>query len=70
MPHDIEILGKEAFQFLREQCASRQLPFDTVLQAQIKGLAAVAATTLDKDDKQRIKRELNAILDHAHQSSM
>ncbi len=63
MTEEIEKLSKDAFVFLREECCARQLPFDLVLQEQIKGLMGVASTCLDQDSQKRLLIELEKHLD-------
>ena len=58
MTNEIEKLSKDAFVYLREECCARQLPFDLVLQEQIKGLLGVASTCLDNDTQKRLLSEL------------
>ena len=66
---EIDKLGRDAFIYLRNECSLRDLPFDRVLEEQIKGLASVAATCSDTDSKRRMLAELTHILGLEHQSS-
>jgi len=69
MQSEIDELGQEVFQFLREQSSKRGLPLHACINRQLLGLASVAAAQQSPSETSMLGKQLQQILSQEHHSS-
>jgi len=69
MQTEIDELGQEVFQFLREQSSKRGLPLHACINRQLLGLASVAAAQQSPSETALLEQQLSQILSQEHQLS-